>query len=150
MINNIKKILAPVDFSEASMKALGGAWELARETNAELHVLHVVVPHHTFIPLPLATSAERSLESVREAAMTEQAEEELRRIKKTDMGDSAKVITATTVGPPVPKIVEYGRDKQVDLIVMATHGRTGPEHLLIGSVTEKIVRQAPCSVLVLR
>ena len=48
------------------------------------------------------------------------------------------------------KIIEYVKENKIDLIVMATHGRTGPEIILIGSVTEKLVRNAPCSVLVLR
>jgi nucleotide-binding universal stress UspA family protein len=54
------------------------------------------------------------------------------------------------VGPPVSKLLEYAKAQAIDLIVMSTHGRTGAEHALIGSVTEKVVRNAPCSVLVLR
>ncbi len=54
------------------------------------------------------------------------------------------------VGPPVPKLVEYAKDQRIDLILHATHGRTGIEHLMIGSVAEKLVRAAPCSVLVFR
>jgi nucleotide-binding universal stress UspA family protein len=54
------------------------------------------------------------------------------------------------IGPPVPKLVEYAKQQQIDLILLATHGRTGIEHLMIGSVAEKLARYAPCSVLVFR
>jgi universal stress protein A len=54
------------------------------------------------------------------------------------------------IGPPVPKLVEYAKQQQIDLILLATHGRTGIEHLMIGSVAEKLARYAPCSVMVFR
>ena len=150
MIQSVKKILAPIDFSELSMAAMRGAMELAKDIGAELHLVHVIAPHHTFIPLPLATNAEQSRELVREAAMVEQADEELSRIKREEFGDSKKVFTFAVVGAPVQKLVEYAAQNQIDLIVISTHGRTGSEHMLIGSVTEKLTRYAPCSVLVLR
>jgi len=74
---NVKKILAPIDFSELSMDAMRAAMELAKDVGAEVHLVHIVAPHHVFIPLPLATNAEQSRELAREAAMLEQAEEEL-------------------------------------------------------------------------
>ncbi len=98
MIQNVKKILAPIDFSPHSMEAMRGAMELAKDIGAEVHLMHVIAPHHHFIPLPLATSAEQSRELVREAAMIEQAEEELARIKKDDFADSNKVFTFAVVG----------------------------------------------------
>jgi universal stress protein A len=150
MIQNVKKILAPIDFSASSMEAMNGAKELAKDVGAEVHLMHVIAPHHHFIPLPLATNAEQSRELAREAAMIEQAEEELARIKKDDFGESKNVSTFAVVGPPVSKLLEYAKAQAIDLIVMSTHGRTGAEHALIGSVTEKVVRNAPCSVLVLR
>src|ERR1700684_1487231 len=149
MIQNVKKILAPIDFSEHSMDAMRAAMELAEDVGAGVPRMHVLVPHHHFIPLPLAASAEESRELVREAAMIEQAEQELARIKKDDFGDSNKVFTFAVVGPPVQKLCDYAKEQAIDLIVMSTHGRTGGE-FLVGSVTEKTVRLAPCSVLVFR
>ncbi len=150
MIQNVKKILAPIDFSTHSMEAMRAAMELAKDAGAEVHLMHVIAPHLHFIPLPLATSAEQSRELVREAAMIEQAEEELARIKKDDFGDSNKVFTFAVVGHPVQKLVDYAKEQAIDLIVMATRGRSGSEHFLLGGTTEKIVRTAPCSVLVFR
>jgi len=124
--------------------------ELAKGIGAEVHLVHIIAPHHHFIPLPLATNAEQSRELVREAAMLEQAEEELKRIKKDEFGDSKNVVTFAEVGHPVQKLLDYAKRSEIDLIMLATHGRTGAEHLVIGSVAEKLVRYAPCSVLVYR
>jgi nucleotide-binding universal stress UspA family protein len=142
MIQNAKKILAPIDFSEYSMEALRGAMELAKDFDGELHIVHVVAPHFALF--------DKMREQARETLMVEEAEEELARIRRDDCGNSAKVFTQVMVGPPVPKLVEYAKDQQIDLILLATHGRTGIEHLMIGSVAEKLVRAAPCSVLVFR
>ena len=142
MIQNLKKILAPIDFSEYSMEALRGAMELAKDLDGELHIVHVVAPHFALL--------DKMREQARETLMVEEAEEELARIRKDDCGNSAKVVTQVMVGPPVPKLVEYATQQQIDLILLATHGRTGIEHLMIGSVAEKLVRYAPCSVLVFR
>jgi nucleotide-binding universal stress UspA family protein len=143
MIQNVKKVLAPIDFSEFSMEAMRAAWELAKDLGAELHIVHVVAPHHSFLE-------QQSTEIARAAALAEQTEEELARIKKSEFGNSAKVITAVTTGAPVVKLCEYAKQNQIDLIMLATHGRTGSEFLVIGSVAEKIARNAPCSVLVYR
>jgi nucleotide-binding universal stress UspA family protein len=142
MIQTLKKILAPIDFSEYSMEALRGAMELAKDLDGELHIVHVVAPHFALL--------DKMREQARETLMLEEAEEELARIRKDDCGNSAKVFTQVIVGPPVPKLVEYATQHQIDLILLATHGRTGIEHLMIGSVAEKLARYAPCSVLVFR
>jgi nucleotide-binding universal stress UspA family protein len=146
MIQNLKRILAPIDFSEYSMDAMRAAWELAREVNAELHLLHAVVPVNTVLAL---LTAEQSREIAREAAMVEQAEEELDRIKKDELDNSRKVTTAVVVDQPVTAIASYAAKNQIDMVLLASYGRTGAEHL-VGSVTERLVRQAPCSVLVFR
>jgi universal stress protein A len=150
MIQNVKKILTPIDFSVHSMEAMRGAMELAKDVGAEVHLMHVIAPHHHFLPLPLESNAEQSRELAREASMIQQAEEELARIKKDDFGDSKKVFTFAVVGAPVQKLVEYAKEQAIDLILMSTHGRSGGDFGLMGSVSEKVVRNAPCSVLVFR
>jgi universal stress protein A len=142
MIQNVKKVLAPLDFSEHSAEALRNAWELTRDVNGELHIVHVVGQHFTIV--------ERTRELARETAMEEQAEEELARLKKDELGDSDKVSTAVLVGPPPAKLVEYAKQNDIDLIVLPAFGHSGAEYALIGGVTEKLVRNAPCSVLVLK
>jgi nucleotide-binding universal stress UspA family protein len=148
MIHDVKKVLAPIDFSEPSMKALASAWELAKEVDAsELHLLHVVTPHHL---LGIEAIPVGGREIAREAAMIEQAEEELVRIKKDELENSKKVITATIVGSPAIKIGDYARENGVDLIVMSSHGRTGADSVLVGGTTERVIRHATCAVLIVR
>ena len=148
MIQNVKKVLAPIDFSEPSMKAMASAWELAREVKAqEMHLLHVVVPHHL---LGVEAIPVGGREIAREAAMIEQAEEELQRIKKAELENSKEVITATVVGAPAIKIGDYARENGIDLIVMSSHGRTGGDSFLVGGTTEKVLRHASCAVLIIR
>ena len=142
MIQNVKKVLAPLDFSEHSAEALRNAWELTRDVNGELHIVHVVGQHFTIV--------EGSRELARETAMEEQAEEELARLKKDELGDSDKVTTAVLLGPPAAKLVEYAKQNDVDLIVLPAFGHSGSDYALIGGVTEKLVRNSPCSVLVLK
>jgi len=150
MIHNVKKILSPIDFSEFSFEAMRNAWELAKDVGAELHLLHVVAPHSIFVPLLTVRDAESAREMAREAAMMQQAEDELARIKKDQLDNSPKVVTSAVVGPPVAKIIDYAEREAINLILVASHGRTGFNRMLLGSVAEKLVRGAPCSVLVLR
>jgi universal stress protein A len=122
---------------------LRGAVELARDVSAEVHVVYVVAPYYSLLE-------QQSRELAREASMEEQAEQELARIHKDEFGSSKKIKTAVLVGPPVQKLIDYAKEQNIDLILLATQGRTGAEHLLIGSVAEKLARLAPCSVLVFR
>jgi len=142
MIQNVKKVLAPLDFSEHSAEALRNAWELTSDVHGELHIVHVVGQHFTIV--------EGTRELARENAMEEQAEEELTRLKKDELGDSDKVTTSVLVGPPAAKLVEYAKQNGIDLIVLPAFGHSGSDYALIGGVTEKLVRNAPCSVLVLK
>jgi universal stress protein A len=142
MIQNVKKVMAPLDFSDHSDEALRNAWELTRDVNGELHIVHVVGHHFNIL--------EGTREQMRENAMEEQADEELARLKKDELGGSDKVTTAVLVGPTAGKLVEYAKQNAIDLIVLPAFGHSGAEYALIGGVTEKLVRQAPCSVLVLK
>jgi len=148
MIHTVKKVLAPIDFSESSMKAMASAWELVKDVDAEqIYLLHVITPHHM---LGIEALPVGGREIAREAAMIEQCDEELARIKKDDLENSKKVITATVVGSPAIKIGEYAREQGIDLIVMSTHGRTNADSMLVAGTTEKVIRHATCAVLVIR
>jgi nucleotide-binding universal stress UspA family protein len=148
MIQSVRKILAPIDFSEPSMKALASAWELAKEVDAvEMHLLYVVTPHHL---LGIEALPVGGREIAREASMIEQGDEELARIKKAELENSNKVIVATVVGSPAIKIGDYAREQGIDLIVMSTHGRTNADSMLVGGTTEKVIRHSTCAVLVIR
>ena len=144
----LKRILVPTDFSDHSERAAAYAAELARRFEAEqVHCLHVVD-----IPADLlATSgyymtgqSEQFIEQARE-----ESQKSLREFVAKHLND-LPVETVFLEGRPFVEIIRYARDKDVQLIVIATHGRTGLKHALFGSVAEKVVRKAPCPVLVVR
>jgi nucleotide-binding universal stress UspA family protein len=140
MISDLKKILAPIDFSEFSMEALQVAWRIAQKENAELHIAHAVAPHFAII--------RGARELARETLMAEEAEEHLAQIKRDTFGNSPKVITYVTVGQPAQKLADYVRQEHMDLVVLAARGRSAADGL--GGLTERIARIAPCSVLISR
>jgi universal stress protein A len=143
----IKTILAPTDFSEHSARALRYACRLAERLGSELRLLHVLSEILPAGPDPLlmpVMPTEYYTES------EGKAHETLERMLDSTWGRPASVVTAVQWGSPVETIVRYALDNRVDLIVIATHGRTGLSHVLLGSVAERIVREAPCPVLTIR
>ncbi len=123
-----RRILVPLDFSEASARALDAGVAFARAFDAELHVLHVV---------PLNGLGER------------EAEAELSRAAPASLDDVVRSRRTVRALAPELGIVEAARGA-ADLIVMGTHGRSGYRHVMIGSVAERVVQLAPCAVLTLR
>lgn len=143
----IRSILAPTDFSQHAAKAVKYACLLAERFAAELHLLHVLSDIVPVGPDPMLTPV-LPPEYYNEAK--EQSLAALDRTLEPDWGRPAVVKTTVHWGEPVEEIVTYARDHAVDLVVVATHGRTGLSHVLLGSVAERIVREAPCPVLTIR
>ena len=146
--SKFNRILVPIDFSEASLKALPVARQMARASNeCDLHLLHVkdrsVAWAHaggTITP-EAATPMLPTIEDL-------QARLDQMRISSANENSSA---TRTVVeGSPADAIVRYSNDHHIDLIVMTTHGRTGLTRMLMGSVAEAVVRTANCPVVTLR
>jgi universal stress protein A len=138
-------ILVPTDFSEPSEAALEYARGLAGTFGASLLVLHVFdAPVMAGAMSPEGFIAE-SPEVL--ARLFEDARSRLqRRVTAADRhhyGAKTEIVT----GASADCIVNYARDRGIDLIVMGTHGRSGLAHLLVGSVAEKVVRAAPCPVM---
>ena len=134
----IQKILYPTDFSSYSNQAYFHAVSLAEKHGATLTVLFVYNPDKITTPGNPA-----SLEEARAYWL-----EQLESIRPVDQ--TIAVSHVMLEGDPADEIVRFGRDAGVDLIVMGTHGRTGVERLLLGSVAEKVLRDAACSVLVVK
>lgn len=144
----IKSILAPTDFSHHSGSGLRYAAGLAEKFGAALHVLHVlpeVVAPVGPEPMILPSLPAEYYEEAQAAAL-----ESLGECLKPEWGIPATVERVVRWGDPVLAIVTYARERGMDLIVLATHGRTGLSHVLLGSVAERIVREAPCAVLTVR
>jgi len=134
----IKKILCPTDFSESSQAASALAVELASKLGSSVEFVHVVQPP-VYVgwedsPAGLAATAQL-LDQTRE-----RAEQQLKAAAERLAGRGVEIHWQLQDGSPHQQIAELS--KQVDLIVMGTHGRTGLPHLLLGSVAERVVRTA--------
>lgn len=142
------RILFPTDFSDVSVRALGHVVAMAEQFRAEVHCLYVVDeacqywagmgPEGVPIgppPQELVDLANARMERFRHEVLT---------------GFSRAPVTAVVMGRPFAEIIQYAREKAMDLIVMSTHGRGAFAHMLLGSTTEKVVRKAPCAVLTVR
>ena len=141
-------LLVPVDFSPHARRALETARQLADLYGSELHLLHVVespVIPPSYGPLYSAAAA-----GVAFSDLAREVEENLRdllsRVEGPDVNSNLQVVE----GIAAPSITRYAEKIGADLIVIATHGLSGLEHFLLGSVTEKVMRTAPCPVLVLK
>lgn len=134
----IKKILYPTDFSSYSNQAYFHAISLAEKHNASLTVLFVYNPDTATTPGSQGD----------EATDRRYWQGQLEQIRPVDTG--IPVTHVLLQGDPAGEIVRYCRDAGMDVVVMGTHGRTGVERLLMGSVAERVLRDAPCSVLVVK
>jgi universal stress protein A len=141
-----RRILFPTDFSDYAEDAWSYATRFAKDFAAELHLLHVVSPSPPLVYTEGMAYDPKDMEDTRVA----DARTALDRLVGTG-GDLGLVVQSfVCTGVPFHEILQYARSRDIDLIVMATHGRTGLAHALLGSVTEKIVRSAPCPVLTIR
>lgn len=138
-----KNIVVPVDFSETSDRALTYAQTLAQTFGARVHVLHVIPDPHS-----QAWSIEATGMSLGSLMETWEADAQ-RRLDGLSLGELGGE-RVTKVGQPHAEIIRYAKARKADLIVIGTHGRGGIEHMLLGSVAEKVVRTAPCPVLTVR
>jgi nucleotide-binding universal stress UspA family protein len=140
----IHRILVPIDFSEHSKNALKYAIPYAVQFRARLDLLYVVEP--TIYPADFSFG-QVGFPNIEEELRT-RGGEELDALLKTEIKGRVPSEAAVRTGKPFYEIFEYAREKNIDLIIIATHGHSGVEHILFGSTVEKVVRKAPCPVLV--
>jgi len=144
MAKCFQTIVVPTDFSDPARYAVGFAMDLLRE-GGTLHCIHVVddVPlSYGYVGMTLPADDLRS-------RLAASAEGELQAFLPAGI-DMHQVETHVLHGSPHVQIVDFARKCKADLIAMGTHGRTGIEHALLGSVAEKVLRRSPCPVLVIR
>jgi universal stress protein A len=141
----LKHILVPIDFSENSKKALRYAVPLAEQFGAVITLINIIEP--TVFPSDFGFG-QMSFPDV-EQELIHKAEEELQAIGES-VTTSVTIKTIVKSGIPFVEVTNFADEKDVDLIIVATHGRTGVEHILFGSTAEKIIRKAPCPALVVR
>lgn len=146
MTVRLQKILLPTDFSNYSAAATKYACELATKFNAELHLLHTLEVHLASTPVfGMGLALPTYINESRAAA-----EKSFVGVLDPKWSAGRTVIQAVVEGSPKVEIVRYARKQEIDLIVLATHGRTGLPHVIMGSVAETVVRTAPCPVLTVR
>ena len=146
MSRKLDLILIPTDFSDLSCEAFSWATLLTKEFKAKIVIVHVISER---VAAEMTAQPGNPWESVLERednAMIESFQSCL----KSDIDQTVETQTLVKVGPAAEKIIEAATEKNADLIIMTTHGRTGLSHALMGSVAEKVVRQAPCPVLTIR
>lgn len=161
MRDEIRHILAPVDFSEASAKSLRYAQRLAARVGARLTVIHVANPKQLEESLSGLDAVERLAGALNlpptpgsylpSIYQHEEAEKSLhahmQSMLDADSSFEMDAQTALVQGYPSQEIVNFAKANGIDLIVMGTHGRGPIGHLLLGSVAENVVRRATCPVL---
>ena len=148
IVIQIERVLCPVDFSEFSRRALSYAIALARWYGSKLTVLHVHadLPNVDMIPSLTVGPARRIMLDEIERAGILEAERTL--VRDARPGDVPVEVALEEARDPHRAILEQASARKADLIVMGSHGRSGYERLLLGSVTEKILHKAPCPVMV--
>lgn len=142
---NVKKIIVPTDFSKLSFTAFDYARSLAMQYNAKIYLMFVMEKMPPFL-------AVRSLDVDEKQVlvhMEEEAQKELHEAVELLKGDSDLIVEPVLrKGIDYEEVVKFSEEAKADLIILATHGRTGILHTLLGSVAEKVIRYSRCPVLV--
>lgn len=119
---SVREILLATDFSDPANEAVWVGREYAQRFDARVHLFHALRSGEDRVPQLLAWT-------------------------RAGFSDGSPVVVASASGDPAEEIVRYAGEHAIDLIVLGTHGRTGPSHALLGSVAEHVMRTAPCPVL---
>lgn len=142
----ISKILVPVDFSEYSKMALDYAVQFSKKFNSELILVYVIEP----IVYPSDFGLGQIPINQVDFEIQSKAEEELRKLIEEKIPTDIKASYTVRTGKPFLEIINAAQENDCDLIIIATHGHTGIEHILFGSTAEKVVRKSTIPVLIVR
>ena len=149
-MTKFSNILVPVDFSEHSVNATRLAIEIARLFGSKITLIHIgVVPHVYSTELGLGGTAGPLFSEMSQVAAAEQYHR-LERLAKEEVPESLEVTTLVREGFPPEEILAQVESGGHDLVVMGTHGRTGIGRVLLGSVTERVVREIKVPIMVTR
>ena len=141
-----RTVVVPIDFSPLSTAALNKATHIAQQFGSKLHLIHAAAPviqpiEYAIVPPEMEEINQRLL-----AEWKTRLESLRREVASAGVDCRAEV----RFGSPWRVIVEHAKRSKCDLIVIPTHGYTGPKHLVLGSTAERVVQHAPCPVLVMR
>ena len=146
----VKRILCPVDFSDFSVKAYDYAQSLAGRYRAELYVLNVQHWNEILSDEPCLSWAPATALCELNDAFLQEIQKHLQKFVEIHTHIGIRPTSLVREGDAADHILFFARDQKVDLVVMGTHGRRGLDRLMLGSVTERVLRNAPCRVLVVR
>ena len=146
-MKRIRRILHPTDFSSASRPALERALGLARDSRAELIILHVMAP---VIPVVGEGYIPPQTYEAIDTAARKSAQKKLDALVARARKAGVRARGLLVEGTPHDRIVRAAKAQRVDLIVMGTHGRSGLARLFVGSVASRVVSAAPCPVMTVR
>ena len=147
---SIKKILVPTDFSESATAAYAYAKELAAIFKSQIILIHVYEPIVFYSEAPIGMPDLVDIEKNIHASSDQSLDRIIDQHFKKENEEQPAVEKMLIQGKPFIEIIRVAKEQSVDLIIMSTHGRSALEHILLGSVTEKVVRKAPCPVLTIR
>ncbi len=140
----VRKILVAVDFSEDSKKTLKYAFDFFRGCGVEMHIVHVIydpLPEGSYIP-------HRSVDEM-EKSVTDLTMEELKKfISRKILNSDEKIEPAVLSGTPYAELIKYAKKHEIELIVIGSQGMSRLEKMLLGNVTDKVVRKSPIPVMV--
>ena len=145
-MSEIKTIVFPTDFSEASLAALSWAKRFAAMFDADLHCVYVVEEPRIYAAFDMGSVPMPSLEELGNNAQSRLDEF----VKEHFSGANGTAVAKVLVGRPANEIAEYADSMDAAMIIMATHGFSGVKHVLLGSTTEAVQRQASSPVLSIR
>jgi nucleotide-binding universal stress UspA family protein len=143
----MKKILVPCDFSKQAINAYRNALDLAAQSKGTIHVLHVIelpILHDTVL-MPVLNFEEELLKELQENAI-----KEFKKLKDKYSADGVRVAFDVRFGAVTNTIQDYIKEKSIDLVIMGSHGASGAREFFIGSNAEKMVRNSPVPVLILK
>ena len=143
----MKTIVVPTDFSQNSLRALEKATDFAKRFDAEIVLLHVL--EAPIYPAMTFGAGAANLPTIHQE-LRDTVDRNLRDVRDEHLPEGVAVRLVMREGNPYAEILDTAREEGADLIVIATHGHSGIKHLLLGSVTEKVVRKSPCPVLTVR
>jgi nucleotide-binding universal stress UspA family protein len=141
----IRNILVTTDFSDFSTSAVEYAASFALLYGAKIHLIHVIEPGSVVGVRNIELNA-----STLDAELEANAQEEMRKFVYWKLKNNTNLEQVILRGDPHKEIVKYAQEHDIDLIVIATHGRSGLAHILMGSVAEKIIRLSPMPVLAVK
>ncbi|WP_423146250.1 universal stress protein [Rubrolithibacter danxiaensis] len=148
-LNQLHKILIAVEDSDYSTIATSYGFDLAKSLGAEVALLHVNdIPTGTpYVGDPILNEAPAMIPEII-AAQEETGKKLLNKIADT-YGSNLTIYTFNKIGNPIDEILITAEEWNADMIILGTHGRTGIDHFISGSVAEKVIRKADCPVLII-